>query len=54
MQTYLIVMALGLAVGTIGSLVALSRPSGSHAREILGFAVVSVGMGIFIIGTLLT
>ena len=54
MQPFLMVMGLGMAVGTVGALIALSKPQGSQARDLLGVAVITAGLGVFIVGTFLT
>ena len=54
MQPYLVVMGLGLAGGTIGALIALSKPQGSRPRELAGAAVATLSLGVFILGTFLT
>jgi hypothetical protein len=54
MQPYLAVMGLGMAGGTIGALIALSKPQGSRSREMVGAAVAVLSLGVFIAGTFLT
>lgn len=54
MQPYLVVMGLGMAGATIGVLIALSKPQGSRPRELIGAAVATAFLGVFIVGTFLT
>jgi hypothetical protein len=54
MHIFLVLMGIGLFVCAIGAFVAISRPSGSKARELAGAAIMALGGAIFLAGCLTT
>lgn len=54
MHLFLVLMGVGLFVSAIGAFVALSRPSGSKARELAGAAIMTLGGAIFLAGCFTT